>query len=117
MFNERSGIINGFICSNEKRVSILYLLKNSQDNSMQAEKIAMSLGISHRTAIYHLDILQEYNLVEVRKHKIKGPVRARSIWGLNCNNMEQIKTVFEKIGNVFSEEDLDRFTTRNIKPR
>ncbi|MEA3229895.1 MAG: hypothetical protein U9P44_03190 [archaeon] len=117
MSAETYGVINGYICSNVKRVATLHLLKNSQDNSMQVEKIATSLGISHRTAIYHLDILKEYNLVEVRDYKTKGPVPARSVWGLNCDNEEHLSILFEKINGIFSETDLDQLVTRNKKPR
>ena len=117
MMPKTYGVINGFVCSNVKRVAILHALRTSMDNSMQAEKIATHLGVSHRTAIYHLDILEQYGLVEVRKHKTKGSVLARSIWGLNLNNEEQIKTVFTKINNAFSKEELDEIIAKNVKPR
>ena len=71
-------LTTSMVVSNFNRLCILYLLKNSPKKELQAEKIASSLGISHRTALYHLDILQDYELVEVREFKKKGPKLLRS---------------------------------------
>ena len=45
------------VCSNPNRVAILHLLRRNPKREMQAEKIAKALCVSHRTALYHLDIL------------------------------------------------------------
>ncbi len=97
---------SSIICSNQNRVGILYLLKTTPGNEMQAEKIAYCLGISHRTVLYHLDILREYELVEVRGFRKKGTKLMRSIWGLNSKNTVDTKKVFTRIKNKFDSGEL-----------
>ena len=70
------------VCSNLNRVCILHLLKGSENQEMQAERMAYMIGLSHRTVLYHLDILHDYELVEVRKFRKRGNKLMRSVWGL-----------------------------------
>jgi DNA-binding transcriptional ArsR family regulator len=65
-------IHNNIIASNLNRVCIIYLLSKCPRNELQAERIAYHLGVSHRTALYHLDILERHGFVEVRKYVRKG---------------------------------------------
>ncbi|NIO19233.1 MAG: HTH domain-containing protein [Candidatus Aenigmarchaeota archaeon] len=104
-------LTTSMVCSNFNRLCILYLLKNSRDNELQAEKIASSLGISHRTALYHLDILQDYELVEVREFKKKGSKLLRSIWGLSSDNRENLKKIFIRISKKLDTKRLEREIT------
>ena len=63
---------SSIVCGNMNRVAILHLLKKCDNNEMQAEMMAYRLGLSHRTVLYHLDILHDYELVEVRKFIKRG---------------------------------------------
>ena len=85
------------VASNFNRLCIFYLLKKTPKNEMQVEKIASNLGISHRTALYHLDILQSYDLVEVREFRKKGPKLLRSVWGLSSENTDSLGKIFRRI--------------------
>ena len=95
------------ICSNINRVAILYLLKDSPRKEMQAEKIAQSLRVSHRTALYHLDVLENYELVQVKAFRKKGQKMLRSVWGLNNENTQTDK-IFKCIGKKFPEGEIGR---------
>jgi DNA-binding transcriptional ArsR family regulator len=95
------------ICSNINRVAILYLLKDSPRKEMQAEKLAQSLGVSHRTALYHLDVLENYELVQVKGFRKKGQKMLRSVWGLNSGN-SQTERIFKYIGRKFPEQEIGR---------
>ncbi|NIO22803.1 MAG: ArsR family transcriptional regulator [Candidatus Aenigmarchaeota archaeon] len=108
-------LTTSMVCSNFNRLCILYLLKNSLNNELQAEKIATSLGISHRTALYHLDILQDYDLVEVREFKKKGSKLLRSVWGLNSVNRDNLKKIFLRIGRKFDTKSLEKEITVSAK--
>ncbi len=105
--NIEQNLKSSIICSNTNRVGILYLLKQTPRNEMQAERIAYSLGISHRTVLYHLDILKEYELVEVRGFRKKGKKLMRSIWGLNDNNKVDLGKVYSRIKSKFDRKDLN----------
>lgn len=106
-------LTTSMVCSNFNRLCILYLLKNSPNNEMQAEKIATNLGISHRTALYHLDILQDYELVEVREFKKKGSKLLRSVWGLNSSNRENLKRIFLRISRKIDTKRLEKEIAAN----
>lgn len=106
-------LVTGMVCSNFNRLCILYLLKKSPKNELQAEKIATNLGISHRTALYHLDILQDYDLVEVREFRRKGSRLLRSIWGLKSENKENLRKMFGKISKKFDTKRLEKEITVN----
>lgn len=95
------------ICSNLNRVGILCLLKNSPNHEMQAEKIASSLGISHRTVLYHLDILQDYEVVEVRRFRKKGSRLLRSVWGLSSKNKNNLNRIFTRIKKKFGSYEFE----------
>lgn len=108
-------LTTSMVCSNFNRLCILYLLKKSPKNELQAEKIASNLGISHRTALYHLDILQDYDLVEVREFRKKGMKLLRSVWGLNSGNKEDLTKIFSRIRRKFNLEELEKMITLNNK--
>ena len=99
------------VCSNLNRVCILHLLNTSPEKEMQAERMAYKLGLSHRTVLYHLDILHDYELVEVRRFRKRGNKLMRSIWGLR--NGGHLDKVFSRIEKSFELCDLDRLVTRN----
>ena len=100
------------VCSNLNRVSILHLLKGCDNNEMQAEEMSFRLGLSHRTVLYHLDILHDYGLVEVRKFLRRGNKMIRSVWGLQKNHAS-LKKVFSNISESFDQEVLDRKISTN----
>ena len=97
------------VCSNLNRLCILYLLRKCETNCMQAEKIASNLGISHRTALYHLDVLKDYGLVEVREFRKKGAKLLRSVWGLSTRNDKNLNMVFKSIGKKLDLSKLDEY--------
>jgi len=99
------------ICSNINRVCILHLLRNSSNNEMQAERIAYMLGVSHRTVLYHLDMLQEYGLVEVRRFRKRGSKLMRSVWGLSDNS--HVDKILSRIDKNFNRAELDRLLSKN----
>lgn len=110
-------LVNGVVCSNINRASIMYLLSKRQNNEMQAEKIAYKLGISHRTTLYHLNILNECGYIEVRKFRKKGLKMLRSVWGLNFNNKEKIDKALMKIQRNFDPRRLEKLVNKNVTPR
>lgn len=99
------------VCSNLNRVCILHLLKVSENQEMQAEQMAYRLGLSHRTVLYHLDILHDYNLVEVRKFRKRGDKLMRSVWGLGRNS--HIDKVFKRICKDFDVKQLESMVNQN----
>ena len=106
-------LTTSMVCSNFNRLCVLYLLKKSPNHELQAERIASSLGISHRTALYHLDILHDYELVEIREFRKKGPKLLRSVWGLNSGNRENLNKIFARIRRKFDLGDLEKMITLN----
>ena len=84
------------VASNINRVAILHILRNCPRREMQAEKLAQMIGVSHRTVLYHLDILEDYELVQVRGFRKKGQKMLRSVWGLNIEN-GQAEKIFRNI--------------------
>ena len=102
-------------CENINRLSILYLLKKSTKNEMKAEDISSILGVSHRTALYHLTILKDYELVEVRKFTRRGFRLFRSVWGLR--NDESMDQIFDIIHKKYGIEGLHRLVKNNIEAR
>ena len=112
-----SDIMNTILCSNKNRVGILHLLIRSPKKEMQAEKIANKLGISHRTVLYHLNILEQCSLVEVRQYRKKGDRMLRSVWGINRKNKESIDTFFDKAQEIFDFTEVEDIISRNISRR
>jgi DNA-binding transcriptional ArsR family regulator len=102
-------------CENINRLSILYLLKKSRENQMKAEDISSILGVSHRTALYHLTILKDYDLVEVRKFTRRGFRLFRSIWGLKRD--PSMDLVFDIITEKYGAEELREMIKKNIYER
>jgi predicted transcriptional regulator len=99
------------VCSNLNRVCILHLLRSSPNQEMQAEEMAYKLGLSHRTILYHLDVLHDYELVEVRKFRKRGAKLIRSVWGLRAQN-GHLEKVMSRIGKRFNITDLNTMIAR-----
>jgi len=110
-------IMNTVLCSNKNRVAILHLLKNTPDNEMQAERIAGRLGLTHRAVLYHLDVLEQDELVEVRAYRKKGDKLFRSVWGLNSKDQSLLNKFFKKINGNFDKTELNRMIKRNTPRR
>jgi len=79
---------------------------------MKAEDISSILGVSHRTALYHLTILKDYDLVEVRKFNRRGFRLFRSVWGLK--NDKSIQRIFDIILSKYTEDELREIIKKNI---
>ncbi len=88
------------VASNINRVAILHLLRSCPKREMQAEKLAQMIGVSHRTVLYHLDVLENYELVQVRGFRKKGQKMLRSVWGLKIEN-GNLEKVFRNIEKKF----------------
>ncbi|MCK5698816.1 MAG: winged helix-turn-helix transcriptional regulator [Candidatus Aenigmarchaeota archaeon] len=109
--------INGFLFTNENRAAIIYLLYHQDKKKMQTEKMAFHLGISHRTALYHLEILEQCGFVEVREFRRHGLVPMRSVWGLNQDNNTIIEEAFKKIMENYGKEKLNILVTKKRRNR
>jgi DNA-binding transcriptional ArsR family regulator len=110
--NIEANVKSHIVCSNLNRVCILHLLRGSENKEMQAERMAYRLGLSHRTVLYHLDILHDYELVEVRKFRKRGNKLMRSVWGLKNGN-GHLDKVFTKIQKSFDMSELDNLINKN----
>ena len=108
-------MVNAIVCSNINRAAILYLLKNVPKNEMQAEKISERLGISHRTALYHLNVLGDCGVAEVRKHRMKGKELVRSVWGLSTQN--DVDIILPHITKEFEANELEKMINKNSSGR
>ena len=93
------------ILSNINRARIMHFLDGCENKECQAERMAVELGLSHRTVLYHLDILHDMGCVEVRKLRKKGNKFVRSVWGLNSEN-GNIPKLLEFIRTKIPEEQL-----------
>lgn len=109
--------VNGFLFTNENRAAIVYLLSTQEKQEMQTEKVAFHLGVSHRTALYHLEILSECGFVEVRGYRRHGLAQTRSVWGLNIENNNVIEDALRKIRENFGEEKLREYISKNRRYR
>ena len=107
---------SALVCSNPNRVAILHLLKKTRGNKLQVEKIAYKLGLSHRTILYHLDVLRENGLVEVRKFRSRGSKVQRSVWGLKPRNTE-LKYFINEMYTNFPQNKLENMVNKNLNPR
>lgn len=103
------------VCDNINRLSILYLLKRSDKNEMKAEDISSVLGVSHRTALYHLTILKNHDLVEVKKFNRRGFRLFRSVWGLKDDN--SMERIFDIINDKYGSDRLHDMVKKNIHER
>lgn len=101
-------LISDVVCCNFNRLCIFYLLNKYRDQGMQVEKIASILGVSHRTALYHLDVLKDYELAEVYKYKKKGSRFLRSVWGIKNENQEKIRKILQHIRNTINICELEK---------
>jgi DNA-binding transcriptional ArsR family regulator len=95
------------VASNINRVAILHLLRTCPKREMQAEKLAQMIGVSHRTVLYHLDVLENYELVQVRGFRKKGQKMLRSVWGLNIENGHAEK-IFRNISKKIPPEQVKK---------
>jgi DNA-binding transcriptional ArsR family regulator len=87
-------------------------MSGSPRNEMQAEKLAQMLGVSHRTALYHLDVLENYELVKVKGFRKKGQKMLRSVWGLNIEN-GQAERIFRNISRRIPPQKIKQIIKAN----
>ncbi len=109
--------INGYLFTNDNRAALVYLLNHQEKKEMQTERIAFYLGISHRTALYHLEILEQCGFVEVRGFRRHGLVPTRSIWGLNLKNNELIEEALKKIMENYGSKKLNTLICKKQRYR
>lgn len=106
-----------FICSNRYRAGIICLLTNSlpTNHSMKVEDLAYKLGTSHKTVIYHLEILERYKLVTVRRYRNQN---SRSVWGLYTKYPNWLEKVYRYIlTHCFTLEELKSICNQNKSRR
>ena len=110
-----SQLVNAIVCSNLNRAALVYLLNKLPKKEMQAEKLAEKLDLSHRTVLYHLNVLEGFGMVEVRKHRKFGNKLVRSVWGLSSENQSQ--HVVKRIEEEFSVAELEKLINKNSSRR
>ena len=93
------------------------MLKNCENEEIKAEEIANKLGISHRTVLYHLNILEEYDLIGVKRYRRKGEKQLKSAWGINRRNKDVINALFKKVDKYFTKTELEGMININIPRR
>jgi DNA-binding transcriptional ArsR family regulator len=104
------------ICSNRTRAGILHLLINSPESlhSMKVEYLCYKLGIRPSVCIHHLEKLEEWRLIEVKKNQRYGKKTRRSIWGLNLRYPDWISECYKSLRtHFFSEKELNQITNIN----
>jgi len=104
------------ICSNQTRAGIMHLLINSPESlhSMKVEDICFKLGIRQSVCVHHLEKLNEWKLIEVKKYQKYGNKIRRSIWGLDLRYPNWILECYKRIRvHFFSEKELYQVTNVN----
>ena len=104
------------ICSNKTRAGILHLLINSPQSlhSMKVENLCFKLGIRQAVCVHHLEKLNEWKLIEVKKYQKYGNKIRRSIWGLDLRYPHWILECYKRIRvHFFSEKELNQITNIN----
>jgi len=104
------------ICSNRTRAGILHLLINSPQSlhSMKVENLCFKLGIRQAVCVHHLEKLNEWKLIEVKKYQKYGNKIRRSIWGLDLRYPHWILECYKRIRvHFFSEKELNQITNIN----
>ena len=107
------------ICSNPIRAGIIHLLVRSPStgHSLKVEEMAFRLGTYHRIILHHLERLEKWELVRVRRLKNYGEKVKRSIWGLNLKYPNWIFEVYNSIKSGFTEAELKSMCNRNKNMR
>ena len=106
----------GTICSNQTRAGILHLLVNSPEtmHSMKVEGLCFKLGIRQSVCIHHLEKLNEWRLIDVKKHQRYGNKTRRSIWGLDLRYPNWVLECYKNVrSHFFSEKELNKVTNIN----
>ncbi len=110
-----SHLVNAIVCSNINRAALVYLLNTLPKKELQAEKLSEKLGLSHRTVLYHLNVLEGFGMVEVRRHRKFGNKLVRSVWGLSEQKRNQ--EIFKKIEDEFGTSELEKLINKNSNGR
>ena len=108
------------ICSNKIRAGIIHMLFKSAAtmHSAGVEQLSFKMGIRPSVCIYHLERLERWKLVEVRKAEKHGTSTRRSIWGLNLKYPNWVLECYKAIRlHFFSEDELNEITNKNKSRR
>lgn len=107
------------ILKNPIRAGIVHMLVNSPNtgHSMKVEQLAYKLGTYHRIIIYHLERLQNWKLVTVKKSSSYGNKTKRSIWGLDLKYPNWILEVYSTIKGSSEYDSLESICNKNINIR
>jgi DNA-binding transcriptional ArsR family regulator len=107
------------ICSNPVRAGIIHLLVNSPStgHSLKVEYMAFRLGTYHRIIIHHLERLEKWGLVEVKRFRGTGRRGKRSVWGLNLKHPNWIFEVYGSIKAGFTRGELKLICSRKKSMR
>ena len=84
---------------------------------MRPEQIANRLGITHRTTLYHLNILEDCDIIEVGDYKAKGRKMLKSTWGIKQDKQKHVDILFEKIDEHYPREELEQLINTNVARR
>lgn len=108
------------ICSNKTRAGILHLMINCPESihSMQVEELSFKIGVRQSVCLHHLEKLNEWKLIEVKKCSRHGSKSRRSIWGLDLRYPSWILECYKNIRSYFfTEQELEEITSKNISFR
>ena len=107
------------ILRNPIRAGIVHLLVNSPNtgHSMKVEQLAYKFGTYHRIIIYHLEKLQNWKLVTVKKSSSYGKKTKRSIWGLDLKYPNWVLEVYSSIQQAFEKDNIEEIYNKNINIR
>ena len=107
------------ISSNPIRAGIIYALAKTPatGHSMKVEDMAFRLGKYHRIVLHHLERLEKWELVEVKRTKAYGRKTKRSVWGLNLKYPNWIFEVYHSVKSGFSDRELETLCNTNRSMR
>ena len=90
-----------FICGNRTRAAILLALASSKRTaySLSLKELSRKLKKKPSIILYHLKVLEEYDIVEVLKFSKSG--KRRRVWGLNLGKRELLELVLKKIAKLY----------------
>jgi hypothetical protein len=81
---------------------------------MRVEDLAFKLGIRPRVLIYHLEKMEGWKLLEVKKSQKYGNKERRSIWGLDLRYPNWVLECYKTIRtHFFTEDELNQITNKN----
>lgn len=98
-----------FICSNQTRAGIIYLLVNSKvtNHTLTVSSLCKKLNSHHSTILYHLERLKEWGVVKPWNFNSKK----RTYWSLNLKFPNWVSEIYAHLrSNCFTEKELNQLS-------